>query len=62
MGNKLKMWLDFWKLDEIKVLNALQGAGISDHCTTAASVARGDCQRSIDWLEKNFACPELFFS
>lgn len=62
MKNKLQAWLEFWHLDETKILNCLQNAGIiSDHAVTVGQVASADCQAAIDYLCQNYACPQESF-
>lgn len=54
--NLLVIYTDSNRLDEGRVMDALQGeAGVvSDNCVAVHDVAKPDDARAVEWLKKNY--------
>lgn len=47
--NALQQFIQENKMDELKVMNALQNAGVvSDECVDAGDVPRSECERVVE--------------
>ena len=53
--NLLVIYIDSNRLDECRVMDALQNANvISDNCVAVHDVAKPDDAKAVEWLKKNF--------